>query len=257
MSLENIAAISREFGSNEDYVLAGGGNTSWKDDEFLYIKASGFALATIQESGFVKMDRSRLAEIWSRKYPDDTAAREKAALADLMAARAAGETEKRPSVETSLHEAIDEQYVVHTHPSLVNGLTCSMDGEDAARRLLGEQALWIPMVNPGYVLAVTVRNALIRFQEEFGISPVYILLQNHGVFISGETCDVIKERYARLFEILDTALIRVPGTGKAQTKADLIDVVAGRISDCYANIFSDYDGSLEIEFVVNEEIISI
>ena len=38
MSLEKLVLMSNKYGSNPDYVLAGGGNTSFKDEEFLYVK---------------------------------------------------------------------------------------------------------------------------------------------------------------------------------------------------------------------------
>jgi O-antigen ligase len=63
MALDKIVAISNEYGSNPDYVLAGGGNTSYKDEEFLYIKGSGTTLATITADGFVKMNRKKLSKL--------------------------------------------------------------------------------------------------------------------------------------------------------------------------------------------------
>ena len=51
MSLEKIAEISRKMGANPEYVLAGGGNTSWKKDGILYVKPSGKMLADAFESG--------------------------------------------------------------------------------------------------------------------------------------------------------------------------------------------------------------
>ena len=41
MSLEKIVAISNKYGANPEFVLAGGGNTSYKDSKYLYIKGSG------------------------------------------------------------------------------------------------------------------------------------------------------------------------------------------------------------------------
>ena len=120
MSLPELVKISRRYGSDERFLLAGGGNTSFKDNEYLFIKASGFALSTIEENGFVKMLRKSLDSIWTKEYPEDPNSREATALADLMNSKAPGEEQKRPSVETLLHNAIPHAYVVHTHPALVN-----------------------------------------------------------------------------------------------------------------------------------------
>ena len=46
-SLEALAALSRKYGADPDYVFLGGGNTSFKTDTELFIKPSGVALATI------------------------------------------------------------------------------------------------------------------------------------------------------------------------------------------------------------------
>ena len=131
MSLSEIVKISNHFGSNPDLVLAGGGNTSFKDDEYLYVKGSGTTLATITEDGFVKMSRKALGAMWTKQYSSDAAAREEEVLEDLMDARAKSDRNKRPSVETSLHDILPQKFVVHLHPAMVNGITCSKDGNDS------------------------------------------------------------------------------------------------------------------------------
>jgi rhamnose utilization protein RhaD (predicted bifunctional aldolase and dehydrogenase) len=47
MGIPELIFVSRRFGSDANYVVAGGGNTSWKTEEEIYIKGSGFALETI------------------------------------------------------------------------------------------------------------------------------------------------------------------------------------------------------------------
>ena len=59
--LSVLCEFSHKYGSNPDFVLAGGGNTSAKDDEYLYIKGSGSSLATIKPEQFVKMNHAKLA----------------------------------------------------------------------------------------------------------------------------------------------------------------------------------------------------
>ena len=86
MELSTLVKMSNTYGSNPAYVLAGGGNTSVKDDTTLYVKGSGTQLATIKAEEFVKMDRARLNEIMKTEYPADDVKRESAYLADVMAA---------------------------------------------------------------------------------------------------------------------------------------------------------------------------
>ena len=89
MGLENIQRISHKYGADSEYVLAGGGNTSFKDESYLYVKGSGTSLATITADGFVKMSRGSLAGIWSKEYSSEQEKREAEVLSDLMASRCA------------------------------------------------------------------------------------------------------------------------------------------------------------------------
>ncbi len=199
-AVDQLVEISREVGRDPEWVLAGGGNTSVKEDGFLFIKASGTGLADITSEGLVKMEMAKLGAIWHADYPTDTTEREARALADLMAARAPGEEKKRPSVETLMHALLPYRFVVHTHPSLVNGVTCGQAGEVTANRLFGGRALWIPTVNPGYILAQTLKELVDRFAETNGSAPQIILLQNHGLVVAA---DSIKEIRALQEEVAD------------------------------------------------------
>jgi len=53
--LQDLIRVSRLFGSDPSFVIAGGGNTSYKNEEKIWIKASGISLATIDENGFVSL----------------------------------------------------------------------------------------------------------------------------------------------------------------------------------------------------------
>ncbi len=184
--LDGLVALSRRFGSDPEWVLAGGGNASLKVGGALYVKASGTSLGNIAESGFCAIDRAKLDGVWSASYPEEADARETAALADLMAARMPGEV-KRPSVETLMHGLFPQAYVVHTHPAAVNGLTCGREGRAAFERLFAEDGIWVPFVDPGYVLAKTVRAALEEFRSRIGKAPSIMLMQNHGLLVAGES----------------------------------------------------------------------
>ncbi len=214
-NLDNLVAVSREFGSDPKWVVAGGGNTSLKIDDVLYVKASGYPLATIGEDGFARMDRNKLATIWDADYPsgderESVAERERLVLADMMASRLPGE-ERRPSVETMLHDLLPWPLVVHIHPTLVNGLTCGTRGPEMAAEIFGNTQEWIPVCDPGYVLAKNIKLALGRRSERGEEAPAYIFLANHGVFVGGEDADEIREKYRLLHTVLEDRLIRRPG----------------------------------------------
>ena len=206
-AIESLVEYSNRYGSDPGMVLAGGGNTSMKTDQTLYVKGSGTSLATITEDGFVVMSRRKLGEIWRNKYPKDQAEREAAVLSDMMAARLPGEESKRPSVETLLHDLFPQKYVLHVHPSRVNALTCSAEGADGVKRLFPE-AVWVDECEPGYILASRCREKLAEHKEKTGRDANVVFLQNHGIFFAAKTVKGLDEIVSGVMDTLD-AEIRV------------------------------------------------
>ncbi|HOX32615.1 MAG TPA: class II aldolase/adducin family protein [Spirochaetales bacterium] len=207
--LESLVALSRRYGSDPAWVLAGGGNTSFKDGAVLYVKASGFALGAISAEGFCAVDRGRLDAIWSKAYPAATEEREAAVLADLMAARLPGEA-KRPSVETLMHGLFPQAYVLHTHPALVNGLACGARGREAFGALLADIAIWAPFVEPGYVLAGVVRAAAEEFRAARGAWPAVMVMQNHGLLVAADRPEELDRLSREVVERLRARVSREP-----------------------------------------------
>ena len=207
-AMEALISLSNHYGAQTDYVIAGGGNTSYKNDQVLAVKGSGQALATIGSEGFVKMDRAALAALWTKDFSKNTDEREKQVLECLMAARLPGEESKRPSVETLLHDLLPFAYVVHTHPTLVNALTCGQEGRAAFDRLFATLAVWIPLVDPGYILANVVKEALDSFKSTHGRIPSIIFMQNHGIVVAGDTPAAIQATYESVLSTLAAQLKR-------------------------------------------------
>ncbi|MDR1407963.1 MAG: SDR family NAD(P)-dependent oxidoreductase [Tannerella sp.] len=194
--IEQLIEISRKYGRDSRYVIAGGGNTSYKNDEKLWIKASGRALATIDEAGFAVLDRDKLRIIGDRTYSADAAMREEEVKNDLAAACLTAD--RRPSVETSLHNAMRARFVVHLHPTAVNGLMCSRNAETDTARLFGDEVVYIPYVDPGYTLFREVERRIAAFREAHGREPAVLLLQNHGIFVGADTVDEVENVYTRV-----------------------------------------------------------
>jgi rhamnose utilization protein RhaD (predicted bifunctional aldolase and dehydrogenase) len=148
----------------------------------------------------------------------DADEREAAVLADMMAAKCPGEESKRPSVETLLHDILPFEYVVHTHPALVNGLTCGRRGEQAVKELFtpvnGGEAVWVPITNPGYILSKRVKEGMDVYRAENGKNPDIIFLQNHGVFAGADTVEGIKAVYKRIMDSLGSEIKRKPDLGR-------------------------------------------
>jgi len=213
--LETIANLSHEFGS-PDFVKGGGGNTSCKTADTLWIKASGTTLAGLTAESLIEMDRARLKTLHGITPPSDAKQREALVKRVMEESRALGVT-GRASVEAPLHNCLDYTYVVHTHPYLVNALTCGKQGALHAKRLFPE-ALWIDYIDPGYTLCIFVERKIAEYAEQVGHHPQVIVLKNHGIFVAANTADGIREIYAKVFKSLDGVIGKRPllPAGKAK-----------------------------------------
>ena len=203
--LEQLIEISRKFGSDKRYVVAGGGNTSYKNKAYIWVKASGYALATMDEEGFAVLDRDKLNVIPEKTYSFNADKREEEVKNDLYAACIT--KERRPSVETSLHNAIDYAFVVHLHPTAVNGLMCSKNAKADTVRLFGSDAVFIPYVDPGYVLFMKVEENLANYKRVKGKHPHIIFLQNHGIFVGADTIAEIEAIYKHVIQTIEQQII--------------------------------------------------
>ena len=206
-NIQKLIDISRKYGSDSRYVIAGGGNTSFKTTDRLWVKASGHALATIGEDGFAVLDRSRLAPMGEKAYSPDPAEREAQVKEDL--APACITKGRRPSVETSLHDCMDWKFVVHLHPTLVNGLMCSAQAGPKCAELFPE-ALYIEYTDPGYTLFKKVYDRIKAYSGTHGRQPQLIFLQNHGVFVGADSCEEIEALYHGLMTRLEACVKPLP-----------------------------------------------
>jgi rhamnose utilization protein RhaD (predicted bifunctional aldolase and dehydrogenase) len=239
MSIQDLVDISHFYGANPEFVLAGGGNTSYKDDSTLYIKGSGTQLSDITADGFVRMDRKLLKAIWGKSYPADTEKRESAVLEDMMASRMKGEDAKRPSVETLLHDILPFIYVVHTHPALVNGLTCSKEGEQAMKELFAGDAVWISSTNPGYILSKKVKDAMEAYIIQKGKAPSIIFLQNHGIFVGADSIDDIKKHYEYVINKIGNKVTHTPDMTELPAPQNVAQKISEAVISAAKEILND------------------
>ena len=183
----------------------------------LYVKGSGTQLATIKAEEFVKMDRARLNEIMKTEYPADDVKRESAYLADVMAAVTDEDKTKRPSVEALLHNLFAYTYVLHVHPTLINGLTCGKGAKALSEQLLGKDVLWIDICKPGYTLARICFEKMNAYKEETGKDVQVLLLQNHGIFVAADTVEEIGVLFDSVIEKLEKQVKRTADVSNAVT----------------------------------------
>ncbi len=178
-----LVEISKYAGMREDLVQAGGGNTSVKDNEYMYVKASGCQLSEVREDfGYSKVDYKKLnnlLEIFLSdevEYDKDTLSKiENDMLNDCLIEG------KRPSIETFLH-AMSRKYVIHSHSVVADILLSTNSGTDVLQEMFPE-AVFVDYYAPGLRLAV----ACYKEYKKSGKSLDVVFFKNHGVLVSGNT----------------------------------------------------------------------
>jgi len=198
--LETITALSHEFGTT-DYVRGGGGNTSCKDENTLWVKPSGTTLSGLTPETLIALNRKKLAELCSIKPPVGSSRRE-ALVKRIMQESVLPETPGRASVEAFLHDSLKARYVVHTHPYIVNGMTCSKNGKAICEKLF-PSALWMDYIDPGYTLCMQVREEIQNHKTQHGCEPSLIFLKNHGIIVAADEADGISRLCAEVISTLE------------------------------------------------------
>jgi rhamnose utilization protein RhaD (predicted bifunctional aldolase and dehydrogenase)/NAD(P)-dependent dehydrogenase (short-subunit alcohol dehydrogenase family) len=174
---------SRLLGADPALVLHGGGNTSVKaprrnvlGDEVpaIFVKASGFDLATIEPGGHPALD---LAALLRLRALDDLD--ERAMVNELRRALfdAKGPT---PSVETLVHAFLPGAFIDHTHADAILTLTNQHDGFALVQDAVGDSAVVLPYLEPGFDLAKAAGAAGAR-------GGCTLVLMKHGLMTWGPT----------------------------------------------------------------------
>ncbi|TAM59860.1 bifunctional aldolase/short-chain dehydrogenase [bacterium] len=191
---------SRLIGGDPSLVLHGGGNTSVKTQaraavdgevDVLYVKGSGWDLATIEPQGFPALRLDHLHRMLEQEHLSDEEMvnQQRTHLLDFRS--------PNPSVEALLHALLPQRFVDHTHADAILALTDQPDGVARARALFGPRALVLEYGMPGFTLAKRAQAALREHSN-----PSLIILAKHGLFTAGENA---RQSYERMVEAVDEA----------------------------------------------------
>ncbi|HDR51013.1 MAG TPA: SDR family NAD(P)-dependent oxidoreductase, partial [Mariniphaga anaerophila] len=254
--LKELIEVSRYYGQNKAYVIAGGGNTSYKNDKQLWIKASGINLGNIDENGFCVLDRAKLNEIPHQQFSDDPVKREDEVKNALMNSRIKPDSGLRPSVETSLHNLFSYSFVVHTHSTLVNGLMCSNQAEQKSKEIFGEEVLYVPYSDPGYILFKIIAEKIAEYNQKFGRDPQIVLIQNHGIFVAADTTDEIKGIYAGIETKLKSTFNSFPESKELTVSnkiAEILPAIRMLLSGEKLKVATAFNSSWIAGFIKNKQ----
>jgi rhamnose utilization protein RhaD (predicted bifunctional aldolase and dehydrogenase)/NAD(P)-dependent dehydrogenase (short-subunit alcohol dehydrogenase family) len=191
---------SRLLGQDPTLVLHGGGNTSVKttgreitgeDVPVLYVKGSGWDLATIEPQGFPACRLGPLLRCLSLETLSDED------MVKALRSQMLDPSSPTPSVEALLHAFIPGKFVDHTHANAVLALVDQPDGMERARDVWGDALIIVPYVMPGFVLARQIAGLGKAVNEK-----QLLVLNRHGIFTWGATA---KESYERMIEAVSAA----------------------------------------------------
>jgi rhamnose utilization protein RhaD (predicted bifunctional aldolase and dehydrogenase)/NAD(P)-dependent dehydrogenase (short-subunit alcohol dehydrogenase family) len=189
---------SRLLGADPALVLHGGGNTSVKlsaptifgeDEDLLYVKGSGWDLATIAPAGFAPVRMQHLLRLATLDQLSDLN------MATELRRATIDPNAPAPSVEAILHALLPFRFVDHTHADALIALMNTPGGADHVRAVYGDRVVLIPYVMPGFALAKLCAQL---YPEQAGPQTVGMVLLNHGLFTWGATAREAYEQHIAL-----------------------------------------------------------
>ena len=169
--------LSSKIGNDTMLVQGPGGNTSYKKDGVMWVKASGSWLANAErENIFVPVDYKKIC---NKIYNHDK---------DPVKGQVMGESTLRPSIETTMHALMPHKIVLHVHAVEPLAYLVREDCEEELRSSLNPNLEWIIVdyVKPGALLASAINDALLRKPD-----ANIIFLRNHGIVVGAETSQEI------------------------------------------------------------------
>ena len=191
---------SRLLGSEPELVLHGGGNASVKastrtvtgvEAAALFVKASGFDMATIEPAGHPALDLVALLRLQALEALDDDAMVNeiRRALFDTRS--------PNPSIEALVHAFLPAAFVDHTHADAILTLTNQRDGLAIIQDAFWDSAVVIPYVEPGFPLAKAAAAAAAAKP-----SARALVLMQHGLLTWGATA---RESYTLHLDLVTQA----------------------------------------------------
>jgi len=173
--LQALRDFSALIGADSLLTQAAGGNTSLKDGDTLWIKASGTWLAHARERDImVPVRMAPLLDAVANAQPEA----EQAQLFTLSDQSPSG---LRPSIETTVHALMPQRVVAHVHCVDTIALAVREDAMPILQdRLRGLNWAYVPYRRPGLPLALGIAEHRQR-------RPDVIILGNHGLVVAAET----------------------------------------------------------------------
>jgi rhamnose utilization protein RhaD (predicted bifunctional aldolase and dehydrogenase) len=216
-----IEKLCKKIGSDPLLVQGAGGNISWKENNTLWVKASGTWLCNAsQENIFLPVDLVFIREAISQGNFD-------------IKPRVNIETSLRPSIETLLHALIPQPVVLHLHAIDILCHLVNTEYRKIFRSRLPSNLNYeiVDYCKPGESLAKDVFQAVSSNEE-----AKVIFLLNHGLVISGESVEEVEDTlYFLINELKSNVLINEKSNSRA------MDYSIAESLNHYGYVHSEFD----------------
>ena len=208
--IEDLISHSFKIGLDPTLVQGAGGNTSFKDENYLWVKASGTKLKDAKDKNiFVKLDLDKARKL---SFFDDAKLIYNAILDPV-------DENLRPSIETAMHSIIASPVVTHVHSLGSIGSSILKNPNEAIEKISGiVNMAWIPYLRPGAQLA----NAISEVVNE---SHNALLLGNHGMTVWGDS-----------FGEVESLISKIENNWRGNFKKKLDFVEQNSVSEIWANL---------------------
>lgn len=210
------AYTSRLIGGNRDLVLYGGGNTSLKTPDILYVKGTGANLAKVRETDFTALDLDKLRLLLNDKQLADE---------ELMRCVESCKNDPqapKPSIETLLHAALPYAFVEHAHADAVLAVTNVDARATICAEVFGDLAPVVPYRHSGAGLARACKQV---FESSATANTIGLILDCHGVVAFGHDARASYQNLLRLVNLAEDWLQRhgawqLPAAGTGRSRSD-------------------------------------
>ncbi|HKP23954.1 MAG TPA: class II aldolase/adducin family protein, partial [Dongiaceae bacterium] len=199
--LQYLKEVSARVGRDMTLVQGAGGNTSVKEGDVLWVKASGAWLSEADKREiFVPVDLPGALRALGQGI-------EKMPVADPAA-------KLRPSIETSLHALLPHRVVLHVHAvNTIAWASCIGVEQELAQRL--ERLAWarVPYRRPGLPLSQVVAETLAQRK------PDVLILGNHGLLVGAGDCAAAEALVHEVERCLHLSVRPAPAGDRAALEA--------------------------------------
>lgn len=205
---KQVIAFCAQIGADPLLVQGAGGNVSWKDDDVLWVKASGTWLAEAESKEiFVPVNLAHLQDALAKR--DFSIKPELSSNSGL-----------RPSIETLLHALMPHRVVVHLHAVEILAHLVRINARQKIQDLVGDAVKWIfvDYFKPGADLARAVFEEL-KNRPDADV----VFMGNHGVVIGGRSVDDVADTlHTLIFKLKTKISILVPANITATRQSDFL-----------------------------------